>query len=88
MHVSDKFFYNYTEGVYIEETDKPSNHEVSLIGWGSLIDKDGEEVQYWIGRNSWGTFWGEQGFFRIPRSTYKGGKYTLRIEEDCFFPII
>ena len=28
-------------------------------------------TQYWIGRNSWGRHWGEDGFFRIVR----GGRY-------------
>lgn len=88
MHVSDRFVANYTGGVYIEESDKLPNHEISIIGWGSEKDKDGTEIPYWIGRNSWGTYWGEDGFFRVPRSTYKDGKFTLGIEDSCFYPII
>ena len=38
------------------------NHEISLVGYG----KDAATgKEYWVGRNSWGTYWGEQGFFRI-----------------------
>jgi C1A family cysteine protease len=36
------------------------NHAVNAIGWGKSGSKE-----YWIVRNSWGTGWGEKGYFRI-----------------------
>jgi cathepsin X len=51
----------YTGGVYQEFTWPEINHIISIIGWGKAADG----TEYWIGRNSWGTYWGEGGFFRI-----------------------
>jgi hypothetical protein len=53
---STKEFHEYTGGIYELKLTKVSiNHDISVVGWG--VD---EEVEYWIGRNSW---WGENGFF-------------------------
>ncbi|KAK9815670.1 hypothetical protein WJX72_007740 [[Myrmecia] bisecta] len=60
LHVTDDFA-KYQGGVYEEVTGwMMPNHELSLVGWG---EENGTE--YWIGRNSWGTYWGEDGYFRI-----------------------
>jgi len=68
----------YKGGIYQEYDPSPSiNHIIAIVGW-SVDDKT--NTPYWIVRNSWGTPWGETGFFRIVM-----GKpdYNLAIETDC-----
>jgi cathepsin X len=66
----------YTGG-YIITATQPSNinHIVSIVGWGTDASTN---TPYWIVRNSWGQYWGEQGWFRIVR-----GQDALGIEEDA-----
>lgn len=45
------------------------NHEISIIGWGE---------DHWVVRNSWGTYWGEEGFFRI-----KMGSNSIGEDGSC-----
>ncbi|MBN1233554.1 MAG: T9SS type A sorting domain-containing protein [Candidatus Coatesbacteria bacterium] len=61
MDVYEDFYYNYTEGVYRHTSGGSVGlHVVAIIGYN-----DDEEGGYWYCKNSWGTGWGEQGFFRI-----------------------
>jgi len=62
VDATEKWIDTYHGGVYSEKKDLPIiNHFISVLGWG--VDDEGTE--YWIGRNSWGTFWGELGFFKM-----------------------
>lgn len=66
---------NFTGGILWDAPEYRSDHHshgVSIVGWGFEDDK-----QYWIVRNSWGTYWGEMGFFRVEL-----GKYLLMIESN------
>jgi hypothetical protein len=49
----------YTSGINMYDTcnTKTTNHAIQLNGWGT---ENG--VDYWIGRNSWGTYWGKDPF--------------------------
>lgn len=59
------------------------NHAVVLVGYGYVIDANGQAVQYWIIQNSWSTAWGENGFFRILKGQRACGidtmMYTLHL---------
>lgn len=77
-------FDNYSGGIYKEKTEEGINHVISVVGWSKDHDSG---VPFWIGRNSWGTAWGEAGWFRIVTSEFRdaGSKYNLKIEEDCYW---
>lgn len=54
-------FYNYRSGIYKYVSGRNyGGHAVKVVGWGTT-----NGINYWIAQNSWGTRWGENGFFRI-----------------------
>ena len=68
--------YVETDGVYIHHEKKKSPykkgdakkligfHSVVITGWGVQKVKGYGEVPYWEVRNSWGTMWNEDGYFK------------------------
>jgi len=71
----------YTGGIYSEyNTDPEINHIISVVGWG----EESNGTSYWVVRNSWGTPWGENGFFRIVLGQ---PDYNLGIETECAFGV-
>uniref|UniRef100_A0A7S3NSC1 Peptidase C1A papain C-terminal domain-containing protein n=1 Tax=Euplotes crassus TaxID=5936 RepID=A0A7S3NSC1_EUPCR len=72
---STEAFHNYKGGIFEEKGQTSINHIISLVGYG--VDQE-TGTEYWIGRNSWGTYWGEGGFFRIKMHSDNNA-----IERDC-----
>jgi len=69
---------NYTGGIFNDTTGNIDiDHDISVVGWG---EENG--VKFWNIRNSWGTYWGENGFFRLIRGTN-----NLAIETDCSWTV-
>jgi hypothetical protein len=76
MRVTPEFFL-YQSGVYRcggssydRQNPRYANlagyHSVRLIGWGTSINpRTQQEESYWIAANSWGTGWGNNGYFHI-----------------------
>lgn len=50
--------------LYFPYTGKSTNHAVLLVGWDDALQHAGG-TGAWIVRNSWGTSWGDQGYFYI-----------------------
>ncbi|KER20816.1 papain family cysteine protease, partial [Opisthorchis viverrini] len=82
-------FIHYKSGVYRHtnirhplkrfEPFELTNHAVLLVGYG--FDEE-SKLPYWIVKNSWGTEWGEGGFFRILRGSDECAVESLGVVFD------
>lgn len=55
--------HDYHGGIFNDESaSNQTTHIVELVGWET---DPTTRQQAWIGRNSWGQYWGEMGFFRV-----------------------
>ncbi|MDD1728286.1 MAG: C1 family peptidase [Methanospirillum sp.] len=72
----DDDFDDYSGGIFSSDTTyEDTNHAVVLVGWGS---EDGED--YFIGKNSAGTEWGEDGWFRIDVNSNRIGEGAVYLD--------
>ncbi|MEA2054277.1 MAG: C1 family peptidase [Candidatus Thermoplasmatota archaeon] len=75
MDVYDDFYPNYTGGVYSQTSNEyVFGHCITIVGYDDTWGGEGEG--YWICKNSWGTEWGEDGWFRIAYGECKIEKST------------
>merc|ERR1719409_989522 len=76
-------FMYYKNGVYksgpnqIHQEWEQVDHAVLLIGYGEDANQP-----YWTLQNSWGSDWGENGFFRMARGTDESGCESIVVAAD------
>ncbi|XP_007950018.1 pro-cathepsin H [Orycteropus afer afer] len=74
-------FIQYRKGIYsstsCHKTPDKVNHAVLAVGYG---EENG--IPYWIVKNSWGTYWGMDGYFLIER-----GKNMCGLAACASYPI-
>jgi len=71
----------YQSGVFNGICAAQLNHGVLTVGYGS----DSTGGDYWKVKNSWGTTWGEDGYFRLSRESDKASCGML---EHASYPVL
>ncbi|CAO2150398.1 unnamed protein product [Urochloa humidicola] len=73
----------FWSGVYMDGAcGTVPDHMIALVGYGAKPDG----TKYWIGKNSWGQNWGENGFVYLHKRSPTTGLCALA--ESAYYPII
>ena len=74
MKIYPDFYTFKGKGIYEwnKQYQQVGAHAIEIVGWGEQSNK-----KYWIVKNSWGTDWGDEGYFKILR-----GVNECEIEEN------
>lgn len=86
LRVVDNFV-SYGGGLFADDARRscqrsPYNHIVLIVGYG--IDSKTKN-RYWLAKNSWGSDWGEHGFFKIIRGNCRIANWAIAIKPSKQF---
>ncbi|XP_023003481.1 cysteine proteinase COT44-like [Cucurbita maxima] len=72
----------YQSGVFTGKCGSALDHGVVAVGYGT---ENG--VDYWLARNSWGTGWGEDGYFKLERNVKHTTDGKCGIAMEASYPV-
>ncbi|XP_014509925.1 cysteine proteinase COT44 [Vigna radiata var. radiata] len=72
----------YQSGVFTGKCGTNLDHGVVVVGYGS---ENG--VDYWLVRNSWGSGWGEDGYFKMERNVRSSSTGKCGIAMEASYPV-
>ena len=83
---SDLMSGQFANDIYIhdpatEGDTPPGGHVVVVVGWG-----ESGGIPYWVVRNSWGTGWGNGGYFNFAMSTAEGRNEGVGLDHSATDP--
>jgi C1A family cysteine protease len=73
----------YSGGCYEDSSTTGINHAVIIVGWDDNMCPNGS----WIVKNSWGSSWGDNGFFTINRGDVHIGEYPAIVTYEEIPPV-
>nr|BAK08416.1 putative papain-like cysteine prorease [Plasmodium fieldi] len=63
--------------VHILCSSETPNHAVNIIGYGNYMNAEGQKKSYWLLRNSWGKYWGDDGNFKVDMDSPPGCQHNF-----------
>ena len=77
-------YYNPNTHAQYYNGKEPGNHFVTLVGWDDTYSKDNFKIKpegdgAWICKNSWGTNWGENGYFYVSYYDTSFARWTATV---------
>lgn len=70
MYLNESKWLNESSSAYYQDQETTTNHAVTVVGWDDTYDRKNFLIQppedgAFIVKNSWGTIWGDQGYFSL-----------------------
>jgi hypothetical protein len=85
VSVAADYWNSYGSGIFNDcGVNAVVDHAVTLIGYG--VDKKKHNTKYWLIKNSWGSYWGENGNIRMLRhvgNKHCGTDYQPELGTGC-----